>query len=257
MDALLQRRMFARSFLLQAFWNYERMQNLGFLYAFEPALLRAYKDPAARHAAALRHMDYFNTQPYMAGFILGVVAGEEEIIARSDQSLRPALVARCAAVKRAMASGMAALGDRIFWGAFRPACAAATIFLWALLWTLRIPHPVLLGSLAVLFFFNWTALRARWDGLRLGYHWQERLPEALSNQSWTHWMVPARRTGLLLALVCAAGMFMVPPWGSFAFSNVLVLAACWALRAKGVSALKIYAGLCGLGCLWAVLLRLA
>ncbi|HBE87820.1 MAG TPA: hypothetical protein DDW67_01575, partial [Elusimicrobia bacterium] len=39
---------------------------------------RAWRTPMTRSAAAARHAATFNTQPYMAGFILGNIARMEE-----------------------------------------------------------------------------------------------------------------------------------------------------------------------------------
>ncbi len=51
-----------RSTFLQASWNYERMQNLGFAYAMMPALKKLYKNKEDRAAALTRHMEFFNSQ---------------------------------------------------------------------------------------------------------------------------------------------------------------------------------------------------
>ncbi|MGA2090005.1 MAG: PTS system mannose/fructose/sorbose family transporter subunit IID, partial [Endomicrobiales bacterium] len=44
---------FLRSFALQAVWNFERMQNVGFAYALMPVLNVLYPDPAKRSEALL------------------------------------------------------------------------------------------------------------------------------------------------------------------------------------------------------------
>ena len=59
-------RTFLRHFLLQAGWNYDRMQHLGVASTMLPELRRIHRTPEALQAAALRHLDYFNTQPFMA-----------------------------------------------------------------------------------------------------------------------------------------------------------------------------------------------
>ncbi|MBI2361899.1 MAG: PTS system mannose/fructose/sorbose family transporter subunit IID, partial [Elusimicrobia bacterium] len=67
-----------RGLLLQAGWNFEGMQNLGFLYAIEPGLARIHHDPEERRRAMMRHLGFFNTQPYMAGFAVGACMALEE-----------------------------------------------------------------------------------------------------------------------------------------------------------------------------------
>ncbi|MGH7738547.1 MAG: PTS system mannose/fructose/sorbose family transporter subunit IID, partial [bacterium] len=67
---------FFRSFFLQTLWNFERYLNYGFAFALLPVFRKLY--PAeARGAALVRHLEYFNTHPYMASFILGAAARME------------------------------------------------------------------------------------------------------------------------------------------------------------------------------------
>lgn len=42
-------KVFWRSFMYGASWNYERMQNLGFLYTILPTLKKIYKDKKRRY----------------------------------------------------------------------------------------------------------------------------------------------------------------------------------------------------------------
>jgi len=67
-----RRSVMLRSQFLQGSWNYERMQNGGWAYSLIPALKKLYpnKDDAA--AALKRHLEFFNTHPYIAAPILGV-----------------------------------------------------------------------------------------------------------------------------------------------------------------------------------------
>lgn len=67
-----------RSTFLQGSWNYERMQNGGWAYTLIPALKKLYKTKEDRSAALVRHMEFFNTHPYVAAPILGVTLALEE-----------------------------------------------------------------------------------------------------------------------------------------------------------------------------------
>ncbi len=49
------------------------MQSLGFAYAIEPVLRKLYPDQAEYESRLRIHLEYFNTQPYLASFILGAV----------------------------------------------------------------------------------------------------------------------------------------------------------------------------------------
>jgi mannose/fructose/N-acetylgalactosamine-specific phosphotransferase system component IID len=64
----------------QAMYSYERMQANGFLSAMAPAIERFYPDnKEERIAAAKRHMEFFNTEPYLTGpGIIGLTLSLEE-----------------------------------------------------------------------------------------------------------------------------------------------------------------------------------
>ena len=61
-----------RSTFLQGSWNYERMQNLGWAYSLIPAIKKLYTKKEDQAAALERHMEFFNTHPYVAAPIIGV-----------------------------------------------------------------------------------------------------------------------------------------------------------------------------------------
>jgi PTS system mannose-specific IID component len=105
-----------RTPLLQATWNYERQQGLGWAWCMKPVLDRLYRDPAVRRDRLAEHTDYFNTQPTLASVALGVVAGLEE--QRVDGGTADADTVR--RVKGVLGSALAALGDRLFWFTLRP-----------------------------------------------------------------------------------------------------------------------------------------
>ena len=67
-----------RSTFLQGSWNYERMQNGGYCYAMIPAIKRLYTTKEEQAEALKRHLEFFNTQPYVAAPILGVTLALEE-----------------------------------------------------------------------------------------------------------------------------------------------------------------------------------
>ncbi|MDR3049636.1 MAG: PTS system mannose/fructose/sorbose family transporter subunit IID [Elusimicrobiota bacterium] len=112
-------RMFFRTFLLQSLWNYERMQNLGFLFVIKPFIDFLYKSPEDRKAAFLRHCGHFNTHPYMAHIIIPLCANAEKRLQNKDNKAQEDINF----YKTAMAGSLAAVGDSFFWGTFRT-CAA-------------------------------------------------------------------------------------------------------------------------------------
>ncbi|HET7319155.1 MAG TPA: PTS system mannose/fructose/sorbose family transporter subunit IID [Nitrospirota bacterium] len=111
---------FRRALLIQAAWSFDRMQTLGFAYAIEPALRKVYPD-RAEYAERLKvHLEYFNTQPYLASFIMGAAVRLEE--ERATGRTEAPDVSR---LKAALMAPLGALGDSLFWGALKPLAAAA------------------------------------------------------------------------------------------------------------------------------------
>jgi PTS system mannose-specific IID component len=70
--------MFVKTFFIQTLWNYERLQNVGFLFILKPFLCRIYSDEGEKKEAFLRHVGFFNTHPYMVDLIAAIVVNMEE-----------------------------------------------------------------------------------------------------------------------------------------------------------------------------------
>jgi mannose/fructose/N-acetylgalactosamine-specific phosphotransferase system component IID len=119
-------RLFWRSLLIQASWSYQGMQSLGFSYALLPVLKKLYPERAEFEARLRLHMEYFNTQPYLASFILGAVARLEEDRAAGRAS---ASEIDAAGLKAALMAPLGALGDSFFWGALKPLAAVIAVAL--------------------------------------------------------------------------------------------------------------------------------
>ena len=105
-----------RSTFLQGSWNYERMQNGGYCYAMVPALKKLYTKKEDQVAALKRHMEFFNTTPFMASPILGVNLALEEERAAGGQVDDAAING----VKVGMMGPLAGVGDPVFWFTARP-----------------------------------------------------------------------------------------------------------------------------------------
>lgn len=67
-----------RNTFAQGSWNYERMQNGGFVYAMIPAIKKLYSDKEDRKLALQRHLEFYNTHPYLTAPVLGVTLAMEE-----------------------------------------------------------------------------------------------------------------------------------------------------------------------------------
>jgi mannose PTS system EIID component len=113
------RRVARRTHLLQATWNYERQQGLGWAWSLQPIIDRLYPDGDTRTARLAEHTAYFNTQPTLASVALGAAAALEEQRA-AGAAVDADAIAR---VKGVLGSALAALGDRLFWFTLRPFAA--------------------------------------------------------------------------------------------------------------------------------------
>jgi mannose/fructose/N-acetylgalactosamine-specific phosphotransferase system component IID len=157
LPAGVRARMALRLSLLQATWNYERQQGLGWAFAIAPALERAVADPAERRARLAEHTAYFNTQPTLASVALGAVAALEE---QRGAGAGPDAdgIAR---VKAVLGSSLAALGDRVFWLTLRPFAACLGVVL------AIAGNPY--GALALWLGYNVVHQGVRWQGVSWGY----------------------------------------------------------------------------------------
>lgn len=112
---------FWRSNFWQASWNFERMHVLGFLFVMVPFLKKLYpENNEDRRQAMKRHLEFFNTQPFMGSPILGVTAAMEE----QRRKGAPIDDGAINGLKVGMMGPLAGVGDPIWWGTARPIIAA-------------------------------------------------------------------------------------------------------------------------------------
>ena len=146
-----------RSTFLQGSWNYERMQNLGWAYSLIPAIKKLYTKKEDQAAALERHMEFFNTHPYVAAPIIGVSLALEEEKANGAAIDDAAIQG----VKIGMMGPLAGIGDPVFWFTVRPILGALGA---SLALTGNILGPLI-------FFLAWNAIRMSflWYTQELGY----------------------------------------------------------------------------------------
>ncbi|HEN4576756.1 TPA: PTS mannose/fructose/sorbose transporter family subunit IID [Streptococcus agalactiae] len=146
-----------RSQFLQGSWNYERMQNMGWAYALIPALKKLYTTKEDRAAALERHMEFFNTHPYVAAPIIGVTLALEE----DKASGTPVEDKAIQGVKIGMMGPLAGIGDPVFWFTVRPILGALGASLAS--------AGNILGP--IIFFVGWNLIRMSflWYTQELGY----------------------------------------------------------------------------------------
>lgn len=106
------RNVFYRSNVFQGSWNFERMQALGYAYAMVPAIKRLYPEGSPERVAAIkRHLEFFNTHPYVGAPIIGVTLAMEEQRANGA----PIDDGAINGIKVGLMGPLAGVGDPIFW----------------------------------------------------------------------------------------------------------------------------------------------
>lgn len=109
------RRVFWRSMLLEANFNFETMQNTGFAFAMLPVLKKFYKSRESMSEALQRHLQLFNTSTYGCTLILGLAAAMEGQNSR-DQEFNAESIN---AVKLGLMGPLAGVFDSLFWGTLK------------------------------------------------------------------------------------------------------------------------------------------
>lgn len=157
-----------RSTFIQGSWNYERMQNGGWAFSMIPAIKRLYQTKEDRAAALQRHLEFFNTHPYVASPIIGVTLALEEERANGAPVDNKAIQG----VKVGMMGPLAGIGDPTFWFTVRPILGALGA---SLAMSGNILGPIL-------FFVLWNAIRMGflWYTQELGYKAGEKITDDLS-----------------------------------------------------------------------------
>ena len=192
------RALFWRSFLLQAAFNFERFQNLGWWWGLKPMLQKLYPDREDLAQAYKRHLVFFNTSPWTSGPIFGVVASMEESKARGEADLDDESIN---SVKVSMMGPLAGIGDSLFFGALRPVlsgvCAALAVT----------GNPV--GPILFFVAFNSVQVLSRWYGVTFGYHYGVRFFEKLDLSQIERVKEGATMVGLLVVGALAATLLKI------------------------------------------------
>lgn len=149
-------KMFWRMQIFQGSWNYERMQNLAYLFCMKPVLKKIYnnKPKEEKVKAIKRHLEFFNTMPTLAAPIMGVTAAMEE---QGGNEVGQAI----SSVKVGLMGPLAGLGDSIIWLTWMPICMSIA----ASFTSQGNPLGLILGLLM----FNIVNVSAKYYGISFGY----------------------------------------------------------------------------------------
>ena len=110
-------KMIWRSTMLQASFNYERMQSAGGLWAMIPGLEEVHTNKQDLATSMTHNMDFINAHPFAVTFVMGIVLSMEQL--KSDvQTIR--------SVRISVAAPLGGIGDALFWYTLVPITAGLT-----------------------------------------------------------------------------------------------------------------------------------
>ncbi|MBR3311940.1 MAG: PTS system mannose/fructose/sorbose family transporter subunit IID [Solobacterium sp.] len=107
-------KMIWRSTMLQASFNYERMQSAGWLWAMLPGLEEIHQNKEDLATSMTHNMDFINTHPFAVTFVMGIVLSMEQMKA-DIQTIR--------SVRISVAAPLGGIGDALFWYTLVPITA--------------------------------------------------------------------------------------------------------------------------------------
>ena len=221
-SARVRHAMLLRSFAVQGSWNYRTLLGTGFAFMLLPALRHVYQgDPEGLRAALTRHAALFNSHPYLAPVAAGAVARLEADGAPPELQQR---------FKEALRGPLGALGDRLFWLSWRPACAllgVALLLLGAPWWT---------GPTVFLLAYNAVHLPIRAWGLDVGLRAGLQIGASLRSAALERWANRIGDVGVVLAgfsavLAAGQGTFDAAlPWASLIGAVAGLALGAWTRR---------------------------
>lgn len=106
-----------KSTMLQASFNYERMQACGWLWTILPGLEKIHTNKEDLATSMTHNMEFFNTHPFLVTFVAGVVLSLEQ---------EKADVNTIRAVRTAAMGPLGGIGDALFWFTLVPITAGIT-----------------------------------------------------------------------------------------------------------------------------------
>lgn len=142
-----------RSLLLQASFNYERMQAAGWLYSILPGLKKIHKNKHDLSESMKSHMEFFNTHPFLVNIIMGIVLAMEEK-KQNRNTIR--------AIRVAMMGPLGGIGDALFWLTLLPICVGIGASLG------QDGNPM--GAVIFLLIFNVVHFALRFGLMHYGYN---------------------------------------------------------------------------------------
>lgn len=211
---------YIRTFFLQAYWNFARLQSIGMLYIMGPVLNRLYgKRPEMYLRAKSRNMETFNSQPCMSTYSIGAMIKQEEKIATvrtAEALLKEEREWRI--IRASTANTAASIGDRLFWATLQP---LSLVFCFVILFIGQVDilreeivseQSIIAAVLAIagaLLMYNIPALLIRLKGLKESYNGTEDNFYGLINLNWNKTMSFLKLLGqIFVVFVISFGVYV-------------------------------------------------
>ena len=117
LDKATLNKMVWKSTMLQASFNYERMQAAGWLWGILPGLQKIHTNKEDLSASMSHNLEFFNTHPFLVTFVMGIVLSLEQ---------QKADINTIRAVRVAAMGPLGGIGDALFWFTLVPITAGIT-----------------------------------------------------------------------------------------------------------------------------------
>ncbi len=198
MNFFLGIKIFFRSLFLQSVWNYERMQNVGFVFSLIPFINHLYKDKTVRAQKIKTHFGFFNTHPYLANLLLGIVMRLEEKCLKNEVSQEEVL-----RTKTMLAGPIAAIGDRFIWSTWRVVCSfiGVAYYLCSGKEGVWYQANIFVGILLFLLIYNLLGhLPLRILSIYWGYKYTNNVVDKISKFALQSYIVKIRNVGIIILL---------------------------------------------------------
>ena len=228
-------KIFLRSFFIHTALNFRRMQNLGFVYAIIPLLRERQLSRKDEEDLLARHLQMFNTHPYLSAPLIGSIVRMEEQRPEGDDASAILMV------KQSLMGPYAAIGDTFFWGALRPCAGIIGV---GLAWLGSILAPV-----AFLLVYTPAHIWVRARGFTEGYARGKQGIEFIRGVDLPRIANRVRWLSLVILAVFGAwylqdgdSNFARIPWFAVTAVSLGTILLCWMLVKKGISQIYILYG---------------
>lgn len=225
-------KVYLRSFFIQGSFSIKYRQNTGFAFCMEPVGNVLWDEPENRNAFLIRHMEYFNGNPFMITLVLGAVTKMEEILHHKGGITGKDI----SVFKKAVGAATGSIGDRFFWSTLRPFGIITGLLL-----TLFYGVWGILLALAV---FNIPNFLLRWHWLKLGYRLGTGIIPVIQSKKLERAVYIMENLGAILLAFITVVFVLTPDstlnWVSAAAAVLFITSIILLKRAVSLSAVLVF-----------------